>query len=228
MRKPALTAIRGILFDLDGTLVDTYRLYLESYRRALTPFLGRAPADEEIIARHPSSERRFLVDWIGAENAAECHTAMCSHYAALHGTLGEGAYDGVQEMLTALRSARYVLGIVTGKGRQAWSTTSTVLGLGEFHVVITEDDVVHSKPHPEGLLAAASALGLPPAEVVYIGDSGTDLDAGRRAAMRVGAALWPKTAHGERAEFLEQIRSFTPDWLFDRPADVTRAFAAWC
>ena len=228
MKKSVPTTVRGILFDLDGTLADTYRLYLESYRRALTPFLGRAPTNEEIIARRPSSERRFLVDWIGAENAAECHTTMCGHYAALHGALAEGLYDGAREMLTALRSAGYGLGIVTGKGRDAWNTTSAELDLSEFDVVVTEDDMIHPKPDPGGLLAAAAALELAPAEIIYIGDSVTDLDAGRRAAMQIGAALWPKTADGEREEFLEQIRSFTPEWLFEGPADVTRAFAAWC
>ena len=60
----------AVLFDLDGTLIDTYRLYLECYRRALEPHLGYAPADAEIAARRPSSERRFLAEWLG-EQAGE-------------------------------------------------------------------------------------------------------------------------------------------------------------
>jgi phosphoglycolate phosphatase/pyrophosphatase PpaX len=131
-------------------------------------------------------------------------------------------------MLAALRSAGIPLGVVTSKGRRAWEVTTVRIDLGDFAVVVTEDDVREPKPHPEGLLAAAAALGLPPAEVAYVGDSTGDLQAGRAAGMPVGAALWPKTAPGERELFLERIRPLSPEWAFDRPADVARAFARWC
>ncbi|HEX6910595.1 MAG TPA: HAD family hydrolase [Longimicrobium sp.] len=218
----------AILFDLDGTLIDTYRLYLESYRRALAPHLGYAPTDGEIAARQPSSERRFLLDWLGDEAGAACHADVRRWYAELHGALGEGLYEGAREMLDALRGAGYPLGIVTGKGREAWAVTDAALDLGPFAVVVTDDDVHAAKPDPGGLLAAADALGVAPERAVYIGDSRSDLRAGRNAGMRIGAALWPKTAPGERDAFLRAVEALAPDWAFDRPADVTRAFAAWC
>jgi pyrophosphatase PpaX len=217
----------AILFDLDGTLIDTYHLYLESYRRALQPYLGHAPGIEEFIARQPSSERLFLAEWIGVENAGECHAAMCRHYETLHGALCEGMYEGVREMLTALRSVGIPIGVVTGKGRRAWEVTSATIDLGEFETVVTDDDVEEPKPHPGGLLAAAAALGVNASEAAYVGDSLADLEAGRRAGMRVGAALWPKTDPADRAWFLEQIGGDS-DWAFERPADVTRVFARWC
>jgi hypothetical protein len=46
--------------------------------------------------------------------------------------------------------------------------------------------------------------------------------------MLVGAALWPKTGPGERESFLDRIGPLAPDWTFERPADVSRAFARWC
>jgi len=220
--------VSAVLFDVDGTLIDSYRLYLEAYRRALEPFLGYAPTDEEIAERGPSAERRFLADWVGPRHAEECHAAMRRHYEALHGALCEGPYEGVPEMLAHLRSAGIPLGVVTGKGRHAWEVTDRSLRLGDFQVVVTEDDVGEPKPDPGGLLAAADALGIPPAEAVYVGDSVGDLRAGRAAGMRVGAALWPKTAPGERESFLERIRDLRPDWILERPADVSRAFAPWC
>ncbi len=217
-----------ILFDLDGTLIDTYHLYLESYRRALAPHLGRAPTDAEIIARRPSSERRFLAEWIGEEQANSCHATMREHYATLHGALGEGVYPGVPEMLTALRSAGYRLGIVTGKGRATWGVSQSFLHQGEWEAVVTDDDVRHPKPDPEGILLALGQMGVEPDNALYVGDSSGDLDAGRRAGTRVAAALWPKTAPGERESYLEEIACFMPDWAWERPADVTRSLAGWC
>jgi pyrophosphatase PpaX len=149
-------------------------------------------------------------------------------YARDFHALWEGRYDGVAEMLAALRSAGLRLGIVTGKGREAWEVTQAAAELGGFDVVVTDDDVHAAKPDPAGLLAAADALGIRPEQAVYVGDSTVDMKAGRAAGMRIGAALWPKTAPGEADGFLRRIQPLHPDWTFARPADVTRAFAAWC
>ncbi|HEX6923956.1 MAG TPA: HAD family hydrolase [Longimicrobiaceae bacterium] len=223
-----MKAPEALLFDLDGTLVNTYRLYLEAYRRAVAPVLGREPTLEEIAARTPSAERRFLMEWVGEEHADRCHDDLCRHYAELLGALGRGPYEGVREMLTALTSAGYPLGIVTGKGRRIWELTEPWVGGHHFEVVITEDDVAHPKPHPEGLILAAERLAIPPAKVAYIGDSLSDLAAGREAGMAVGAALWPKTDAEDRESFLAAVPRYAPDWLFESPADVTRRFASWC
>ena len=232
-RRSAVTIARStppaaVLFDLDGTLIDTWRLYLECYRRALEPHLGYAPADAEIAARRPSSERQFLTGWLGEEKGAACHAEMRRLYGELYMTMSEGTYPGVPEMLTALRTAGMRLGIVTGKGREAWDVTRVYSDVGGFEVVVTDDDVHAAKPDPGGLLAAAEALGIAPEQAVYVGDSTVDMTAGRNAGMRIGAALWAKTAPGEAEEFVRKIEAMRPDWTFARPSDVTRAFAMWC
>jgi pyrophosphatase PpaX len=226
MENPAVPA--AILFDVDGTLIDTFDLYLEAYRRALAPFLKDLPDLTEFATRRPASERHFLTEWLDQERADECHARMCVEYEQLHGSLCGGAYEGVREMLAGLRSAGLPLGIVTGKGRRAWEITARAIDLGEFITVITEDDTELPKPHPGGLLAAVRALGVDPSATVYVGDSITDMVAGRGAGMRIGATLWPKETEQDRSSFLEQLREHGPDWVFERPADVTRAFAPWC
>ena len=218
----------AILFDLDGTLIDTWHLYRESYARALELHLGRRLTLEDVGGRPPASERKFLVELLGPERGAACHADVVRLYAELHGSLAEGPYDGVREMLAALRAAGYPLGIVTGKGREGWKLTEREVALGPFDVVVTDDDVAAPKPDPEGLLSAARALGLPPSEILYVGDSAGDLHAGRNAGTRIAAVLWPKTGEGERERFLKSVEDHAPDWVFAHPADLTRAFAAWC
>ncbi|HKP74205.1 MAG TPA: HAD family hydrolase [Longimicrobiaceae bacterium] len=219
---------RAILFDMDGTLIDTFRLYVESFRRALAPYLGHTPTDEEMLAHGPGSERSFFTRWLGEEQGLRCHADFTRHYEELHGALHEGIYDGVREMLAALRAAGYPLGVVTGKGRRAWEVTEREMDLGAFDVVVTDDDVAAPKPDPDGLVAAARTLELPPGEIVYVGDSATDVQAGRAAGMRTAAVLWPKTAAGEAERFVNTITPLAPDWVFARPAELTQAFARWC
>lgn len=227
MTKGKNTPVAAI-FDVDGTLVDTYRLYLESYRRALAGWLDRVPELEEFATKRPSSELHFLAEWIGEGEAAKCHVEMIRHYESLHATHCDGLYDGVREMLQALRAARVPLGVVTGKGVEAWRITERELGLGDFDVVVCEADVPAPKPDPAGLLLALDTLGVRPDDALYVGDSLTDLEAGRAAGVRVGAALWPKTDPADRAGFLQGIARWDPDRVFERPADVTRLFVTWC
>ncbi len=217
-----------VLFDVDGTLIDTYRLYLEAYGRALRPYMGRLPDHAEIAAKRPSSERRFLIDWLGEEQGIACHAAMCSAYEELHRSFCGGVYDGVREMLDALRAVGVPIGVVTGKGRRAWEVTESEVRLGPFGVVITEDDTEHPKPDPGGLLMALERMGATAEETVYVGDSLSDLAAARAAGVRAAAALWPKTEPDDRERFLDGAHEYEPAWILERPADVTRLLAPWC
>ncbi|HKO17301.1 MAG TPA: HAD family hydrolase [Acidobacteriaceae bacterium] len=222
------TSPSAILCDPDGVLIDTRRLDVECYRRALAPYLYRDVTEAEILARWSGSERQFIREWIGERYAEECLAAVRRHYAALHTSLGGGVYEGVREMLAALRSAGYPLGVVSGKGREAWEVTERELALGPFAAVVTDDDASAPEPEVERLLTAARAMGVDGAHCVYVCASADALHAGRSAGMRVAAALWPMTESGEAERFVNEAAAYAPDYTFARPADVTRAFAAWC
>ena len=210
--------LQAILFDLDGTLVATKRLYLEAYRRALATHLGHVPTAEEVIALRPSSELRFLQAVVGPELYDACLADFRRHYAELHETHFGGLYDGVEAMLADLRAAGVPIGIVTGKSRGSWEVTTANVELGPFDVTVFDDDVARPKPDPEGLLLALERLRVPPARAAYVGDGTQDASAAAAAGLLPIAALWPKKP--------EEIETFTQHVLrhgavlAHTPADV--------
>ncbi len=199
--------MEAVLFDLDGTLVSTRRLYLEAYRRAVEPHLDRLPTAEEIIALRPRAELRFLHDLVPPERYEACLRDFRRVYRELHDTHFGGIYPGVEAMLAELRRAGVRLGIVTGKSRSSWEVMQATVELGAFDVAIFDDDVAEPKPDPRGILAALESVGAAPAAAAYVGDSVSDAEAAAAAGVLPLAALWAKKPE-EREAFLERVRPF--------------------
>lgn len=181
---------RALLFDLDGTLIDTWRLYLDAFRHALAPQLGRPLSDADIIALSPSAERRLIERVVPPQAFDGTFARFLDRYAGGHARLFDGPYRGVPRMLAEARAAGVPLALVTGKSRAAWRITERAAALVPFDVVVTDDDVTDPKPSPEGLRLALDALRLRPEETLFIGDSLLDGEAARAAGVPFGAALW--------------------------------------
>ena len=209
--------MRWVLFDVDGTLIDTWDLYIETFLRALEVQVGRRLTLEELAALHPTSELRVLRQVLASdEELPEAHEDFLAHMRALHPELFAGVYDGVPEMLEALRAKRLILGLVTGKSRGAWEVTAPVAALGEFAVAIMDDDVEHPKPAPDGILEAVTRLDAVPAATLYVGDSVNDMRAARAASVRFAAALWDKS-DDELPGFVEKVTAEGAWALLPRP-----------
>jgi pyrophosphatase PpaX len=199
--------LRWVLFDVDGTLIDTWDLYIESFLRSLGDLLGRPLTLEELAAMHPTSELRVLRQVLSSdEELPDAHDGFLAHMRALHPELFAGVYDGVPEMLAGLRERGVVLGIVTGKSRGAWSVTAPLVALGDFAVAVMDDDVQQPKPAPEGILTAVERLHADPGATLYVGDSVNDARAARAAGVRFAAALWAKSDE-ERPTFIHTVRA---------------------
>jgi pyrophosphatase PpaX len=124
------------------------------------------------------------------------------------------SYDGVAGMLDALRTMGYVLGLATSKVEWAARLTFEYYGLGKFlDVLVFHDETRLHKPHPEPLLLAAKKSGIPPKEVVYVGDSVHDMVAGKTAGMLTIGAAWGPFEPAV-------LRSAGADALAYRPADL--------
>jgi phosphoglycolate phosphatase-like HAD superfamily hydrolase len=182
----------AVLFDLDGTLIDSGKLYAVSYQRAFEEVLDTPPTWEELVARTPTSERLFLLEWLGEETGARVHDAMVRAYTAMAAELFRGPFDGVLEVVDGLSRSGVRLGIVTGKSRAAYDVTARLVPAltTHFEVVVVEDDVPRPKPDPAGIAMALEALGVAPEDAIYVGDLAMDVEAGRRAGTRTAAAAW--------------------------------------
>ena len=220
MHHSADGARRAAIFDLDGTLVDTKRLYLECYRRAVEPRLRRAPDDTEILSHKPRSELRFLEAVVGADQMRACLLDFYQHYQQLHESHFDGVYAGVGDVLQRLRERGVALGVVTGKSRRSWQITAPIAGLGEFDTLVMDDDVDAPKPDPHGIRLALASLKVDRSRAVYVGDTASDMIAARDAGVQPIAALWGR---GESAARFAERAEAEGAWIAERPGQLVAA-----
>ena len=211
-------AVRGVLFDLDGTLIDSAPDLAGAANR-LRADHGLEPLPLEMLRPMVGSGARGMVGVAfgvapGQPQFESLRDAFLAHYEA--GLLQRThPFEGVDEMLSALEAAGIPWGIVTNKATRF--TLPIVAGLNlaqRAAVVVCGDTTPHSKPHPEPLLHAARAMGLAPEGVVYVGDDLRDAQAARAAGMAMVAATWGYLGLGE------PVHSWGADVLMDSPSQL--------
>jgi pyrophosphatase PpaX len=182
-------AFGTVLFDLDGTLIDSGRLILSSFRHATRTVLGREIPDEVLMANVGGHGIHAQMREFDEELAEELVRVYREHNLGVYA--GVALFPGIADVLERLRAAERTLGVVTVKSRPTVELTFELLGLGDsFSVVVTGDDTDLHKPHPEPLLLALGRLGADAAEAVYVGDSPFDTRAAKAAGMTAVAVAW--------------------------------------
>ncbi len=202
-----------VLFDLDGTVVDSGAIILASMRHATREVLGRDYSDEELLQTVGGPGLEAQMRALAPEHAERLVDVYRAHNHPLHDELE--ACAGMEDVLVRLREEGRRLGIVTAKARSTVGLAFARVPLGHlFETVVGGDETVGHKPDPEPLLLAAERLGADPAEIAYVGDSPFDVRAAKAAGMHAVAVTWGRIHDRARLEAEE------PDAIVDRAEEL--------
>ena len=200
----------AVLFDLDGTLVDTIGLLLECVHHS---FEGRSPVptDEEWIAGIGTPLRRQLAAYVSTEKEIDDIIDRYRAYQRIHHDRLTNAYPGVIETLTELDRRGHPMGVVTSKSNEMMDRGIQHTGLARFmKTAIGADSCTIHKPEAFPVLLALEELRYSPGEAVFVGDSPHDIQSGNAAGVISIAALWgpftkDQLSPSNPKEYLERI-----------------------
>lgn len=181
----------AILFDFDGTLVDSIELILTSARFAFDGFDGRAPTDDEWRAGIGRPLVDAFRDFVEDETEVQRLVARYREFQMLHHDQLLRAYDGVVEVIRSLDAAGHPMALVTSKPDVLAQRGLRVVGLDDaIPVVVGCDSCTRHKPHPEPVERALSLLDVTSREAIFVGDSPHDVSAGRAAGVFTVGVTW--------------------------------------
>lgn len=201
-----MSKIKAVLFDLDGTLLDTAEFVFQAYehtlkshgfsllkRKQLASYIGR-----EISAIYkeiaPGGEIKALI------NAHDSFQSKKMHLIK--------SFPNVYELVIKLKKIGIKLGVVTSRLRNTKETLEAGNLGGLFDVIISAEDVVHHKPHPETVLLALKRLKVKPSEALLIGDAKPDIQMGKNAKVKTVGVTY---GFGGK-----DIKKSKPDYVIDK------------
>ena len=205
---------RTVLFDLDGTLIDSVRLILDSYHHTMAVHGLPAQTDETWLRGLGTPLRAQFGPWGTSPDVLNALVATYREFNLRWHDERIRPYPGIVEMIRAVRTAGLATALVTSKNREGAARGLTIVGLeGTMDILVCADDVERHKPHPEPVLRALDALGTTPSETIFVGDSLHDMHSGRAAGTATGAALWGPFPR-------EHLLTSEPDHWLDHPGHL--------
>lgn len=190
------TAIRGVIFDLDGTLGDTLPVCYAAFRRVFQRRLRFTLNNREILGRFGPSEEGVLGGLLPAHDVDEAYAEFLAAYRWEHRRCRR-PFEGVPELVDELIDSGVRLAVVTGKGPLSARISLEAFGLsGVFDPV--EAGSPEGAVKPEAMRRVLEAWNLPPDAVVSIGDAPSDVRSAHAVGLQSGAAAWAASTQRER------------------------------
>jgi HAD superfamily hydrolase (TIGR01549 family) len=180
----------AVVFDLDGTLVDTMTSAPQTYADTIRSLGGPEVSPSEVVAVwHLGPTPVVLEHFLGRQTSLHDTERFHRHFATVVASVE--AFPGVVDMLDALSRTGHRLGVLTTATHRAATSMLTAAGLvGYFPVVVGGDEVSRPKPAPDGLELSCRRLGTGVADAVYVGDAAVDLQCAEAANASGILAAW--------------------------------------
>jgi pyrophosphatase PpaX len=209
-----MAALQTFLFDLDGTLIDSVRLILDSYHHTLAAH-GLPPRTDEDWLRGVGTPLTVqFAEWGDDPTTLKAMIATYREYNLAHHDRMVTIYPGVAAAIEALRASGRQTGLVTSKNRQGAVRGLKLVKLeAMMDVMVCADEVTNPKPHPEPVEKAVALLGADHRTTVYVGDSVHDMISGRAAGVRTAAALWGPFGRSH-------LEGAAPDYWLESPGEL--------
>jgi len=202
-----------VLFDLDGTVIDSGAIILASMRHAAKEVLGLEPPDEELMAAVGGPGLEAQMRELAPDRVEELVTVYRAHNEPLHDTLA--VCEGMDDVLVRLKDEGRRLGIVTAKRRATVELAFDAVPLRHlFDTVVGGDETTRHKPDPDPLLLALERLDARPEDTAYVGDAPFDVRAARAAGVHAVAVTWGGIHPRQRLEREE------PDAIVDTAEEL--------
>lgn len=203
----------AVLFDLDGTLLDSIDLLLQSMEAA---FDGRTrrPTRPEWVAGIGTPLRTQLREWCDSEDEVNALVTAYRVYQDRHLESLTSLYPDVRTTIEWVRAQGHRTGVVTSKGRGMTDRSLAHVGLaGLFDTIVTYEETERHKPLPDPVELALTRLGIPANRALFLGDSPHDMASGRAAGVLTAAAEWGPFSR-------EQLAPTNPTYWLRRMADL--------
>ncbi|ASN04751.1 pyrophosphatase PpaX [Virgibacillus necropolis] len=203
--------IHTILFDLDGTLIDTNELIIASFLHTFEHYKLPITREETLPFIGPTLKATF--DKVDPTKSEDMIQVYRDHNLYHHDNY-VNAYPFVVETLKRLKEKDIKLGIVTTKMRTGTNMGLKLVGLDKlFDTVITLDDVTNAKPHPEPIVKAMNELGADATSTLMVGDNFHDIEAGQNAGVQTAGVAW--TIKGR-----ETLEKLNPTYMLEDMRDL--------
>jgi pyrophosphatase PpaX len=202
-----------VLFDLDGTVIDSGAIILASMRHAAKEVLGTEVPDEELMAAVGGPGLEAQMRALAPDRVDELVTVYRAHNEPLHDELV--CCTGIEDVLVELKEEGRRLGIVTAKRRQTVELAFARLPIEHlFETVVGGDETERHKPDPAPLQLALERLGAEPSQAAYVGDAPFDIKAAKAAGLYAIGVTWG----GIHAR--ELLEAEEPDVLVDTAEEL--------
>lgn len=206
--------IKGVIFDLDGTLIDSHPLTTYAFKKILKKWGNVELTDEEIYLSFGPPEKVIFRRYVGDKNLEKCYQDYVKIFE--ENSIVIKVFEGIKEVLSELVKMKIPLGVFTGRGRELSLRLLQLKELSQFiKELVSSEDVPNPKPSPDGVEEICRRIGVKPSLCLHVGDSFMDIISGKMAGAITAGALW-----GTRN--LEKLLKEEPCFILQTPEDILR------